>query len=247
MKWAKSVKVKKRARASGSCGTGLSGCRPASSATIRGEADPTWCTCSSALGRPATKVVEVGARRGVGAHGGPVCRMPRRRPARRNPVARGSRAPVGRSHDPTRALAAPHRAARAAPTRPRPTSTRCWPGATTRTSTGGCCTPRSTRRRTGSCGRPGPTTRSTTPSSRVADGAVVGTLSVDGRRRDGPGPGLAGARERGAARLPARPGAPRPRLRDRDGACGARPGLRRPGPAPRHRRAASPTTSPRGG
>ena len=55
MKCAKSVNVKKRTSASGSRGTGLSGCRPASSATIRGDADPTWCTCSSALGRPATK------------------------------------------------------------------------------------------------------------------------------------------------------------------------------------------------
>ena len=40
MKCAKSVKVKKRASASGSCGTGLSGCRPASSATMRGDAEP---------------------------------------------------------------------------------------------------------------------------------------------------------------------------------------------------------------
>ena len=65
MKCAKSVNVKKRARSSGSVGTGLSGCRPASSATIRGDADPTWWTCSSALGRPATKAREVGS--GCGA------------------------------------------------------------------------------------------------------------------------------------------------------------------------------------
>ena len=32
-------------------------CRAASSATIRGDAEPTWCTCSSALGRPAMNSV----------------------------------------------------------------------------------------------------------------------------------------------------------------------------------------------
>src|SRR5215218_8353193 len=53
MNFAKSVKVKYRASASGSAGTGDPGCRAASSATIRGDADPTWWTCSSALGRPA--------------------------------------------------------------------------------------------------------------------------------------------------------------------------------------------------
>ena len=56
MKWAKSSKTKKSARAFGSLGT-TPGCRSASWATIRGDADPTWWTCSSALGRPATKDV----------------------------------------------------------------------------------------------------------------------------------------------------------------------------------------------
>ena len=37
------------------------GCRAASSATMRGEAEPTWCTCSSALGSPAMKSVRSGA------------------------------------------------------------------------------------------------------------------------------------------------------------------------------------------
>ena len=55
MKWAKSVNVKKSARASGSVGTWESGWRAASSETIRGEAEPTWWTCSSALGSPAMK------------------------------------------------------------------------------------------------------------------------------------------------------------------------------------------------
>ncbi len=55
MKCAKSVNVKKSARASGSVGTLESGWRAASSATIRGEAEPTWWTCSSALGSPAMK------------------------------------------------------------------------------------------------------------------------------------------------------------------------------------------------
>ena len=44
--------------ASGSAGTGdVPSLRAASSATIRGEADPTWCTCSSALGMPTMKAV----------------------------------------------------------------------------------------------------------------------------------------------------------------------------------------------
>ncbi len=41
MKCAKSVKVKKSTRASGSEGTFVSECRAASSETIRGEAEPT--------------------------------------------------------------------------------------------------------------------------------------------------------------------------------------------------------------
>ncbi len=53
MNFAKSVKVKYSASAAGSVGTGESGCRAASSATIRGDADPTWWTCSSAFGNPA--------------------------------------------------------------------------------------------------------------------------------------------------------------------------------------------------
>src|SRR3954471_224907 len=61
MKWPKSRNSKKRRSSSGSLGT-EPGCRSASSETIRGEAEPTWCTCSSALGRWAMKsaVTEVG-------------------------------------------------------------------------------------------------------------------------------------------------------------------------------------------
>lgn len=55
MKCPKSVKVKKSAIASGSVGTLESGWWAASSATMRGEADPTWWTWSSALGSPAMK------------------------------------------------------------------------------------------------------------------------------------------------------------------------------------------------
>src|SRR6478672_11674177 len=55
MKWAKSRNVKNCLRSSRSLGTPASGWRAASSETIRGDADPTWCTCSSALGRPAMK------------------------------------------------------------------------------------------------------------------------------------------------------------------------------------------------
>src|SRR4051794_30572206 len=54
MKCAKSRNSKKSRRASGSLGT-VPGCRSASSLTMRGEAEPTWCTCSSALGSPAMK------------------------------------------------------------------------------------------------------------------------------------------------------------------------------------------------
>src|ERR687893_2306351 len=56
MKCGKSSKTKKSRSASGSSGT-VPGCRAASSATIRGDAEPTWCTCSSALGRPAMKSI----------------------------------------------------------------------------------------------------------------------------------------------------------------------------------------------
>ena len=56
MKCGKSSKTKKSRSASGSLGT-VPGCRAASSATIRGEAEPTWWTCSSALGRPAMKSI----------------------------------------------------------------------------------------------------------------------------------------------------------------------------------------------
>ena len=241
MKWAKSVKVKKRARASGSCGTGLSGCRPASSATIRGDADPTWCTCSSALGRPAMKEVRSGRGGGVGAHGGPVCR---------NPVARAApRLRVGRCHDPTRPLAAPHRAARAAPAHRR------------RGRRGGRLAqpPRRQPVAPEHRGRPGGVPSGCGVSGAddpfdhhvvgvADDGAVVGTVSRDGaatgwargttRRR---------VRSEGSARLPARPGPPRPRLRDRDGARRPRPRLRRPRACAGSPPAASPTTSPRGG
>src|SRR5947208_13445682 len=55
MKCAKSRKVKYSASLSASAGTPAAGCRAASSATMRGEAEPTWCTCSSAFGRPAMK------------------------------------------------------------------------------------------------------------------------------------------------------------------------------------------------
>ncbi len=53
MKWAKSLNLKYSASKAGSVGTGDSGCRAASSATIRGDADPTWWTCNSAFGNPA--------------------------------------------------------------------------------------------------------------------------------------------------------------------------------------------------
>lgn len=54
MKCAKSVKVKYSASAAGSTGTfDRPRWRAASSATTRGEAEPTWWTCSSALGIPA--------------------------------------------------------------------------------------------------------------------------------------------------------------------------------------------------
>src|SRR5918997_5134111 len=52
MKCGKSSKTKKSRSCPGSLGT-VPGCRAASSATIRALAEPTWCTCSSALGRPA--------------------------------------------------------------------------------------------------------------------------------------------------------------------------------------------------
>ena len=53
MNCAKSVNLKYSASSAASAGTGDSGCRAASSATIRGDADPTWWTCSSAFGNPA--------------------------------------------------------------------------------------------------------------------------------------------------------------------------------------------------
>src|SRR4051812_3461758 len=61
MKWPKSRKAKKSASAAGSAGTGVSpSWRAASSATIRGDAEPTWCTCSSAFGSPAMNEVRSG-------------------------------------------------------------------------------------------------------------------------------------------------------------------------------------------
>src|SRR4051794_27205048 len=58
MKCAKSRNSKNLRSASGSLGTGP-GCRSASSETIRGEAEPTWWTCSSALGSPVMKSARV--------------------------------------------------------------------------------------------------------------------------------------------------------------------------------------------
>ena len=55
------------AASSGSLGHACPGCRAASSATIRGEAEPTWWTCSSALGRPAMKSAEAHAAQSVSA------------------------------------------------------------------------------------------------------------------------------------------------------------------------------------
>ena len=55
MKWAKSRKSKKSRQLLGVGRARRRGGASASSATIRGEADPTWWTCSSALGRPAMK------------------------------------------------------------------------------------------------------------------------------------------------------------------------------------------------
>src|SRR5262245_40880686 len=51
-KWAKSRNSKNLRSSSGSTGT-TPGWRMASSETIAGDAEPTWCTCSSALGSPA--------------------------------------------------------------------------------------------------------------------------------------------------------------------------------------------------
>src|SRR3954447_23959596 len=56
MKCAKSLNTKYSASFSASGGTGvLPACRAASSATMRGEAEPTWWTWSSAFGRPLMK------------------------------------------------------------------------------------------------------------------------------------------------------------------------------------------------
>ncbi len=54
MKCAKSWKSKNAFSSSRSDGT-VPGCRAASSETIRGDAEPTWWTWSSAFGRPAMK------------------------------------------------------------------------------------------------------------------------------------------------------------------------------------------------
>ncbi len=60
MKWAKSVKVKYSASSAASGGTGVDpACRAASAATVCGDAEPTWWTCSSAFGRPAMKSVRL--------------------------------------------------------------------------------------------------------------------------------------------------------------------------------------------
>ena len=88
MKCAKSRNSKNSRSSSGSLGT-VPGWRAASSATIRGEAEPTWWTCSSALGRPPTKSVEQPAH--VDAVHQPFCPISdhdaavRRTPRRREP------------------------------------------------------------------------------------------------------------------------------------------------------------------
>ena len=76
MKCAKSVNVKKRTRAAGSRGTGLSGCRPASSATIRGEADPRGARAARPwAGQPPRRGGRLGLRRRRWSRPS-VCRMP---------------------------------------------------------------------------------------------------------------------------------------------------------------------------
>ena len=70
MKCAKSRKVKYSASWAGSSGTPASGCRPARSATIRGDAEPTWWTCSSALGRSAMNAVIASCGSGTANGGG---------------------------------------------------------------------------------------------------------------------------------------------------------------------------------
>ena len=118
MKCAKSVNVKKRT--SRVPRHGLSGCRPASSATIRGEADPTWCTWQLGLGQASHQGAEVGSGSGgVGGHGRQCagCRaaaaLPPARDAETGWQARSG--PVARGHDATRPVAPPDRAPRAPP------------------------------------------------------------------------------------------------------------------------------------
>ena len=66
MKCAKSRNVEELGAAPRGRSAPSPGCRAASSATMRGEAEPTWCTCSSALGRPAMKAAYGdGSRRGA--------------------------------------------------------------------------------------------------------------------------------------------------------------------------------------
>ncbi len=59
MKCSKSRNAKYFASSSGSLGT-TPGWRSASSATIRGDAEPTWWTCSSAFGIRAMKAARSG-------------------------------------------------------------------------------------------------------------------------------------------------------------------------------------------
>ena len=207
MKCAKSVKVKKRASASGSCGTGLSGWRPASSATIRGDADPTWCTCSSALGRPATKALRSG--RG----GARRCSWPVSVPDAGPPTAarrlragtrwRGGPRP-GRQDRMTRPDLWPRRTERLElrpPTDADLDAVLAWRNH-----------PDVNRWLLRTRGRPDgvpggvavrrPTTRSTTRSSPSRDGAVVGTLSLEVGDGMGQGPDSPARGERGPARLP---------------------------------------------
>ena len=76
MKWAKSVKVKKRARACGSCGTGLSGWRCGELGDDPWRGRPHVVHVQLGLGQAGDEGRQVGSWCRVGAHGGPVCRNP---------------------------------------------------------------------------------------------------------------------------------------------------------------------------
>ena len=69
MKCAKSVSVKKRTRAAGSRGTGLSGVPPGELGDDPGRGRPTWCV-QLGLGQASHQGAEVGSGSGgVGGHG----------------------------------------------------------------------------------------------------------------------------------------------------------------------------------